>query len=85
MSVNGFLWRKQMGFWHLKDQINIFIPNTVTIWIPEKSGIQMVDLCPLSNGPVFKWSAKARNFINWKPDTLTANMQVLGIQMVTVY
>ena len=29
--------------------------NTVTIWIPDKSGIQMVDFCLVSNGRVFEW------------------------------
>ena len=35
--------------------------STVTIWIPDKSGIQMVDLCP-----VVKWSGIGT--VVWKPD-----------------
>ena len=36
--------------------------NTVTIWIPDSSDIQMVDMCP-----VVKWSGI--QMVAWKPDS----------------
>ena len=72
--------------------------HTVIIWITDKSGIQMVQTCPVVTWwfenwtkkwygreyLVFKWSAWSHDQTIWKADKKCQKIQMLGFQVFSI-